>query len=291
MSTPIPPSAGPEAEPVCPRHPDRVSYVRCQRCGRPTCPQCQRPAAVGVQCVDCVREQARTMPTGRTVFGARVRGGQPVVTLALIGASVAVFVLQLAPGLEVTTRFAFAPVVAGAEPWRFVTAAFLHSTSFLPHIVLNMVVLYQVGPYLEERLGRLRFLVLYLVSAAGGSVGYLLLADPLLPTSWNAAVVGASGAVFGLFGALLVVQRRLGHQSQGLYVVIGLNFVLGFVIANVAWQAHLGGLVTGAVLAAALVAPVRRSRRELVQLGGTAAVVVLLVLLAVWKLSAAAGGV
>ncbi len=230
------------------------------------------------------------MPTGRTVFGGRVRGGQPVVTLALIGASVAVFVLQLAPGLDITTRFAFAPVVAETEPWRFVTAAFLHSTSFLPHILFNMVVLYQVGPYLEERLGRLRFLGLYLVSAAGGSVGYLVLADPLSPGSWNAAVVGASGAVFGLFGALLVVQRRLGQESQGLYVMIGLNFVLGFVIANIAWQAHLGGLVTGAAVAAALAAPVQRSRRSLVQLGGTAAVVVLLVLASVWKLATAFGG-
>lgn len=284
MTDPAPPPATPEAEPVCPRHPDRVSYVRCQRCGRPTCPQCQRPAAVGVQCVDCVREQARGDRVGRTVFGGRVREGQPVATLSLIGVSVAVFVLQLLPGLDVTARFAFAPGVAQDQPWRFVTAAFLHSTSFLPHIAFNMFVLYQVGPYLEQRLGRVRFLALYLVSAFGGSVGYLALADPLSPQSWYGAVVGASGAVFGLFGALVVVQRRLGQESQGLYLLIGLNFVLGFVVANVAWQAHLGGLLTGAAVGAVLAAPARR-RRDVVQVGGTAAVVVLLVLIAVWKLA------
>jgi len=220
------------------------------------------------------------------VFGGRLRDGRPVATLSLIGVSVAVFVLQLLPGLDVTSRFAFAPGVAQAQPWRFVTAAFLHSTSFLPHIAFNMFVLYQVGPYLEQRLGRVRFLALYLVSAFGGSVGYLALADPLSPQSWYGAVVGASGAVFGLFGALLVVQRRLGQESQGLYLLIGLNFVLGFVVANVAWQAHLGGLLTGAAMGAVLAAGAR-GRRELVQLGGTAALVALLVLVSVWKLSTA----
>ncbi|GAB3594159.1 hypothetical protein GCM10027446_17610 [Angustibacter peucedani] len=287
MSTPsTPPPAGPAAEPVCPRHPDRVAYVRCQRCGRPVCPECQRPAAVGVQCVDCVREQAKTMRTGRTVFGGRVGTGRPVVTYALIGACVAVFLLQLVPGLDITSRFAFAPDVAEAEPWRFLTAAFLHSTSFIPHIAFNMLVLYQVGPYLEERLGAVRYLALYLVSAFGGSVGYLALADPQVPSSWYGAVVGASGAVFGLFGALVVVQRRLGQDLQGLYVMIGINFVLGFVIANVAWQAHLGGLLSGAAMAAALAAPVK-TRRTLVQVAGTLAVVAVLVLVAVWKLSTA----
>jgi membrane associated rhomboid family serine protease len=289
VSDPTPPGGSPSeigAEPVCPRHPDRVSYVRCQRCDRPVCPQCQRPAAVGVQCVDCVREQARTMPTARTVFGGRVREGRPVVTLALIGACVVVFLLQMVPGSDITRRFAFAPVLADVEPWRFLTSAFLHSTGFLPHIAFNMLVLYQVGPYLEERLGRLRFLALYLVSAAGGSVGFLALADPTNPFSWNAGVVGASGAVFGLFGALVLVQRHLGGTSQGLLVMIGLNFFLGFVIPNVAWQGHLGGLLTGAALGAAMVAPVKR-HRAVVQVAGTVAVVLVLVAVTLWKLSTA----
>lgn len=276
------------SEPVCPRHPDRVSYVRCQRCERPVCPECQRPAAVGVQCVDCVREQARTVRQGRTVYGGRARGGSPLVTLGLIGACVVVFLLQLVPGSGVTQRFAFAPVLADVEPWRFVTSAFLHSTGFLPHIAFNMLVLYQVGPYLEERLGRLRFLALYLVSAIGGSVGFLALANPANPFSWNAGVVGASGAVFGLFGALVVVQRHLGGTNQGLLVMIGLNFFLGFVIPNVAWQGHLGGLVTGALMGLVMVAPVPR-HRPLVQLAGTIGVLLLLTGVSLWKLSTAVG--
>ncbi|MGN6300977.1 MAG: rhomboid family intramembrane serine protease [Angustibacter sp.] len=276
------------SEPVCPRHPDRVSYVRCQRCERPVCPECQRPAAVGVQCVDCVREQARTVRRGRTVYGGRVREGRPVVTLGLIAACVVVFLLQLVPGSDVTQRFAFAPVLADAEPWRFVTSAFLHSTGFLPHIAFNMLVLYQVGPYLEERLGRVRFLALYVISAVGGSVGFLALANPTNPFSWNAGVVGASGAVFGLFGALVVVQRHLGGTSQGLLVMIGLNFFLGFVIPNVAWQGHLGGLVTGALMGLVMVAPVPRNR-TLVQVAGTVGVVLLLVGISLWKLSTAVG--
>lgn len=274
------------AEPVCPRHPGRVSYVRCQRCERPTCPECQRPAAVGVQCVDCVREQQRNAPVRRTVFGGRVRDGRPLVTYGIIAVSVLVYLVQLLPGSAVTQDYAFAPAVAAAEPWRFLTSAFLHSTGFVLHIAFNMFVLYQVGPYLEQALGRLRFLALYLVSAVGGSVGVLLLADPLSPYSWNGGVVGASGAVFGLLGALLLVQRRIGGVNRGLLVLIGLNFALGFVVPNVAWQGHLGGLLTGLALSGALVLP-SGGRRAVLQVAGTGGVLALLVIASVAKLTLA----
>jgi membrane associated rhomboid family serine protease len=281
------PTGGPapvQAEPVCPRHPDRVSYVRCQRCERPTCPECQRPAAVGVQCVDCVREQARQTRSVRTVFGGTARQGRPVVTFTIIGLCVAVFLGQLAPGSTLTQQLAFAPFLAESQPYRFLTAAFLHSTSFLPHIAFNMLALYQVGPFLEAALGRVRFVALYLLSAVGGSVGYLVLADRANPFSWSVAVVGASGAVFGLFGALVVVQRRLGLNHQGVLLTIGLNFVLGFVIAGIAWQSHLGGLVTGAAIAFALALPPRGPRRALLQAGGVAAVAVVLLAATLVKL-------
>ena len=277
-------SAPPTAEPVCPRHPDLVSYVRCQRCERPVCPACQRTAAVGVQCVDCVREQAAHFPTARTTFGGRVRDGRPVVTLAIIAVSVVAFLLQSAlPGF--TGRFAFVPVLAQSQPWRFVTSAFLHDTGFVLHIVFNMYLLWMVGPMLEGQLGRRRFLALYLLSALGGSVGYLALADPTNPSSWGGAVVGASGAVFGLFGALLVVNRRLGLESRGLIVLIAINAVIGFIPGlNIAWQAHLGGLLTGALVAAVLVyAP--RARRSLVQGVGLAGLFVVLLSLALIKLA------
>lgn len=234
---------------MCPRHPDRVSYVRCQRCGRPVCPECQRPAPVGVHCVDCVAAAARATRPTQTVFGGRVRGDRPIVTITIVALCVLSYVLQwTVPGW--TSRWAFSPLAGSVEPWRFLTAAFLHSPSSLLHIVFNMVALWSVGPYLEQALGRARYLTLYLLSAIGGSVGAVVLA-PVLPHTWNTAIVGASGAVFGLFGAVLVVLRRLGRSAGGIVGVIVVNGVLSFVLPGVAWQAHLGGLVTGALLGAA----------------------------------------
>jgi membrane associated rhomboid family serine protease len=271
--------------PVCPRHPDRESYVRCQRCERPVCPECQRPAAVGVQCIDCVRQQTRGARQPRTTFGGRVSGERPTVTLTLIGACVAMFVLQQIPGLGITSQFAFYPILADMQPWRFLTAAFLHSPSWFLHIAFNMYALWLLGPYLEGLLGRLRFAVLYLVSALGGSVGYLLLADPL-GRSWVTPTVGASGAVFGLFGAIVVVNRRLGRQMNQILVVIAINGVIGFLVPGIAWQAHLGGLVTGAAVAGTL-AYAPRVRRNAVQLAGVGGITALLVLTSLAKLALA----
>ncbi|MCC2313493.1 rhomboid family intramembrane serine protease [Cellulomonas xiejunii] len=268
------PGDGTQQPPVCPRHPDRVAYVRCQRCGRPACPQCQRPAAVGVHCVDCVAEAARTSREGRTAFGGRVRGGRPVVTLTIIGLCVASYVLQLVVA-GWTSRWAFSPVAGAYEPWRFITAAFLHSPGQVFHILFNMIALWMVGPYLEATLGRARFATLYLVSALGGSVGAVLLA-PATGT-WLTAMVGASGAVFGMFGAVLVVLRRTGRDAGPIIGILVLNGVLGFVLPGIAWQAHLGGLVVGALLGAAY-AYAPRERRALV---GWAAPLALVVVLAV----------
>lgn len=277
MSGDLPAAGGPAAPPVCPRHPDRESWVRCQRCERPVCPECQRPAAVGVQCVDCVRDQARTVRPARTTFGGRVAGGRPVVTLTLITASVLAFLAQQVPGLDVTRAFAFTPAFAAEQPWRFLTAAFLHAPGSIWHIGFNMYALWLLGPYLEELFGRLRFSVLYLLSALGGSVGFVLIAG-FVDGPYLTSTVGASGAVFGLFGALVVVQRRLGRRLGQIAVVLGVNAVLGFVLPNIAWQAHLGGLVTGAALAAVL-AYAPRERRTFVQVAGTAVVAALLVVL------------
>jgi len=238
--------------PVCPRHPDRESHVRCQRCGRPVCPECQRPAAVGIQCVDCVHQAAKTVPTTRTVFGGAVNPRGAVVTYSIIGICVVVYVAELISP-AVVRNFAFYPVVGAQEPWRALTAAFLHSPQMFLHIVFNMLVLWQIGPYLEGLLGRLRFLVMYLVCAVGGSAGFLLLASP--PTaadpigSWYTAVVGASGAVFGLFGALLVLNRHLGRSTAGIGIMILINAAIGFFYPGIAWQAHLGGFVTGVACA------------------------------------------
>ncbi len=272
------PVPAPAPAPVCPRHPDRIAYVRCQRCGRPACPECQRPAAVGIQCVDCVREAAQHQRPARTAFGGRITGGRPVVTLTLIGLCVLSFVLQqVNPGW--TRALAFVPLLGESQPWRFLTSAFLHSPGQILHIAFNMVALYSVGPFLEASLGRWRYLALYLLSAVGGSVMYLLLASPY-DASWFTILVGASGAVFGLFGAVLVVLRRVGRSAGGIVGVLLINGVLGFVLPGVAWQAHLGGLVVGAALGAAF-AYAPRERRLPVAVGACVGVGLLLVLASV----------
>ncbi len=282
MSYGVPaPGAGDQRAPVCPRHPDRVSYVSCQRCGRPACVECQRPAAVGFQCVDCVREQAANAPVRKNAFGGVARGGTPLVTYTLIGACIVLFLLQfLIPG--VTRQFSYAPVftagaggVIPAEPWRMVTAAFLHSQGSFLHIAFNMYVLYILGKELEPAMGRARFLSLYLISAVGGSIGVLLLSQPLQ------YVVGASGAVFGLFGALFIIQRKRGGDVRQIVVLIAINAVLGFVVPNIAWQAHLGGLVTGAACAAVIAYAPKGPRQASLQWLGLGGVVVLLGLLTI----------
>lgn len=274
MSTPsTPPGAADQTVPTCPRHPDRVSYVRCQRCGRPACPECSVQASVGVQCVDCVREAQRNAPVHRTALGAPLRTGRPVVTFTIIALCLVSYVLQLSVD-GWTGRLAFSPWTGEVEPWRFVTAAFLHSTQIF-HIAFNMYALWIVGPYLENLLGRARFISLYLLSAIGGHVAIVLLADPTGP-SWFTGTVGASGAVFGLFGAIFLVMRRMGQEARGMLVIIGLNLVVGFVVPNISWQGHLGGLVTGAALGAAYAfAP--RERRTVVSVVATVAVAAVLV--------------
>ncbi|MGN6753081.1 MAG: rhomboid family intramembrane serine protease [Intrasporangium sp.] len=271
----------PASQSVCPRHPDREAYVRCQRCGRPACPECQRPAPVGIQCVDCVREAARTSRQGRTVLGGRSTDGRPAVTYTLIGICVIVFLIQwVSP--QITDEFAFRPLQGWVEPWRFVTAMFLHSPRSLVHIGFNMYALYILGSYLEPLLGRARFLALYLVSGIGGQVGVLLLAGS--PTvnglvtgqdgAWVTPVVGASGAIFGLFGALIVLNRHLNRSVAGIYGIVLINAAIGFIVPGIAWQAHLGGFVTGLAGAGLIVLARRRSLPALAWTGLAALLVV-----------------
>ncbi|HQY34052.1 rhomboid family intramembrane serine protease [Actinotalea sp.] len=277
------------AVPVCPRHPDRVSYVRCQRCGRPTCPECQRTAAVGVHCVDCVRAAVKAAPQARTAFGAPLRGGRPVVTLTLIGLNVVSFLLQLTLGAAWTSRWVFSPAIGELEPWRFLTTAFLHDSGSLLHIGFNMYALWVLGQYLEPALGRWRFTALYLTSALGGSVLYLLLASPTITAddpSWITSVVGASGAVFGLFGAIIIVLRRLGRSARSILVVLAFNAAIPFFVPRIAWEAHAGGLLVGLLLGAVF-AYAPKSRRVRLGVAGVVATTALLVALAVLKYAGA----
>lgn len=257
---------------TCYRHPKRESYVLCQRCGRTICPDCQTPAAVGVQCPDCVKEGRASQPRRRRTGGLsrmfRPGDQTPVVTWSIVGITVVVFIAQLLTGGPsggpVTGYLAYWAPLSPEMPWTMLTYVLVHGGFW--HILLNMYSLIVVGPILELSLGRWRFLALYLISAFGGAVAVLWLAP-------GNPVVGASGAIFGCFAALVVLQRGLGGNPTMLLIVIGINLVLGFVPGfNVSWQGHVGGLVAGAAVALVYLATRHRSRRPM-QIGLLALVV------------------
>ncbi len=265
---------------TCYRHPDRQSFVLCQRCGRTICGECQTPAPVGVICPECMREQRASAPRTKPAVLTRVRSatgrGAPVVTYSIIGITLVVYLLQLIPGLAITDRLLYAGVYSlpfNFEPWRMITSMFVHSTELIFHVALNMYTLWIFGQLLENVLGRWRFLALYLISGLAGSVAVLWLSDP------RTGVVGASGAIFGLMGAFLVIQRRLGGNATQLLILVGINLVIGFVPGfNIAWQAHLGGLVAGALIGLIFVETRKRDQRTL-QVVLLAALVALLLIL------------
>jgi membrane associated rhomboid family serine protease len=252
-----------------------------------------RSASVGFQCPECVADGARTTRQPRTVFGGRISGDTSRVSLALVVANVAVYLLGLVLGeAELRQRFGNVPGpallgpggplagVAVGEYHRLVTAAFLHAGPL--HLALNMFALATLGPPLETALGRIRFAALYALSALGGSVTAFLLA-PAYTLS-----VGASGAIFGLFGAYYVVVRRLGGSTSAIATLLGVNLVLTFLVPFIDWRAHLGGLVTGAIVAGALAYAPRGPRRSLVQASACVGVAVVLAALVVLRAAALA---
>jgi membrane associated rhomboid family serine protease len=282
---------GQETPPTCYRHPDRETWVSCVRCGRHACPDCLRSAAVGQQCVECVHEGGRTTRRPLTVFGGRP-SRTAVVTWTLIAVNVLLYLVELAKpsiandwGLIGYARFsAGAPLqgIASGQWYRLLTSAFLPpagglgSLGFID-ILFNMWALYAVGPSLEQLLGRGRFLTVYLLSALGGGVAFFLIASPL------ALALGASGAIFGLFGAWFVVSRRLQLDSRGILVLIGINLAFSFIYrGTIAWQDHVGGLIVGMLVTAAFVyAP--RKNRLVVQAAAAVAIFVILVVIVVLR--------
>jgi membrane associated rhomboid family serine protease len=238
-------------------------------------------AAVGHQCTDCVRAGAKTVRQPRTQFGGRQRSTTPVVTYALIAVNVVMFVLQTVSADVQAELVLNSPAVADGDLYRLITSAFLHYG--MTHLLFNMWALYVVGPPLEVWFGRLRFTALYVLSALGGSVLVYLL------SSLNAATAGASGAVFGLFGASFVVGKRLNLDVRWVVGLIAINLAFTFVIPlissqNISWQGHVGGLVTGAAVAA-VYAYAPRNNRTLVQVGVTVAILVVFALLIWWRTS------
>ncbi|MBO4258848.1 rhomboid family intramembrane serine protease [Streptomyces griseorubiginosus] len=291
---------------TCYRHPAVESHVRCTRCDRHICPDCMREASVGHQCVECVRQGARSVRQARTAFGGRIISA-PVVTYVLIGLNVLAYLGELVRP-SVVDRFemlgrglvgpdgghyvwvagypsAFHPEgVVDGEWYRLLTGAFLHlpptgGTFGILHIVMNMVSLWNIGRVVEFQLGRIRYVTLYLLSALGGSVLVLLLA-PDTPT------LGASGAIFGLGAAYYVMARRLGaDMAQVNRFMAGLLLWLLISAGLTSWQGHLGGLLAGAVVTVAFAYAPRDQRRTLVQVGACAALLALLVILAMAKVA------
>ena len=237
---------------VCYRHPKTETAVTCSSCGRPICTDCMVFAAVGIKCPECAGQ-----PTGAKKVTTRARsaareGSGGIVTRALVGITVAVYLLQISQGdIRGISSDAFVegalygPSVAAGDWWRLFTAGFLHAGPI--HLLFNMLMLWWFGNPLEALLGRARFVGVYLVSILAGSAGALLLA-PDVPT------VGASGAVFGILGAGLVLERRGVDVFGGAaLMVVLLNLGLAFVIPNnISIGGHLGGLAGGALAILAL---------------------------------------
>lgn len=221
----------------------------------------------------------QTHPTGGETPAPAVSAApgsrpRPIVTYLLIGACTIVFLLQnLIPNL--TVNLAFVPVLEFAQPWRFLTAAFLHGS--LTHLLFNMLALYSVGVGMEIVLGKVRFLWIYLISAIGGGVGQTVSAYFHTP-DWVGWSVGASGAVFGLFGGIFVVQRMLKISTASILALIGINLVIGFMVPGIAWQAHLGGLIVGTLMTYIFATGISKRRRFLDAL---AAVVMLVVIVGI----------
>lgn len=276
----------------CYRHPGRPSFVLCQRCLRTICPECQTQAPVGVICPECMNAERKNRTTAqkraerrwgsRSTGGAMAiaRGGKPIVTYALLAVTSFIGLVQLIPGVgdQITSALLFNAAylypdlsLAPFQPWRLLTAMFVHG-SFI-HLALNMLALWLLGQSLEPMLGRARFVALYLVSGLGGSVAVAVIAP-------QTSTVGASGAIFGMMAALLIVGRHIGANVTGLLVILGINFALGFFIGNIAWQAHLGGAIVGAAIAFIFTRTKRREQRIWQIILLAAVVVILLVVVA-----------
>ncbi|QIK74901.1 rhomboid family intramembrane serine protease [Nocardioides piscis] len=300
--------------PTCYRHAGRETGIRCQRCERPICPDCMRDAAVGFQCPSCVSEGAKQTRSGRTAYGGARSANPALTSMALIATNAAVWLAILATGWhgsDLIRRLALVPVgicnagggsyfpnvtdaqtcevgaggtwlpgVSDGAFWQLLTSAFTHVD--LWHIGFNMVALWVLGPQLEMAIGRARFLALYLLSAlAGSTVVYWLAAE-------NGATLGASGATFGLMGALLIIAHKVGGDVRQILTWLGINVVITVLGSQfISWQAHLGGLLGGMAIAAVLVyAP--RARRTAVQLLGLGSLLALLVVLIVLRTAALA---
>jgi membrane associated rhomboid family serine protease len=241
------------AEPMhCYRHPNRETLVSCSECGRPICEECMTFAPVGIRCPEHSGKPAGTQRLSQGVRRAGFEGTGALVTKALIAINVGVYLLELAMGGQVNgtgnriyvNGALFGPAVADGEWWRLFTAMFLHYGPL--HLALNMLALWFFGSPVETAIGRARYLLVYVVSGLAGSAGALVFSP-------NSVTVGASGAIFGILGAALVLERQRNYVLGGGAIgIIVINLAFTFAIPGISIGGHLGGLVGGALCMLAL---------------------------------------
>jgi membrane associated rhomboid family serine protease len=287
----------------CYRHPSRETGVSCSNCGRPICHECMIPAPVGFRCPECVREQRGSGSRAKVITRGQVRSrwsagggmmsGAAPVTKVLIGINVVIFLAEMVLGAvgvmgggstrTLVDMGALVPayVAVKHEYWRLFTAMFLHGG--LLHIAFNMYALYLGGSFLEALAGRGKYIAIYLVAGVAGNVAVYLLAAPFSVT------IGASTAIFGIFGALFMYSFHFRDSAAGralssMGTVILINLVITFVMPGISWQGHIGGLIGGVLAVEALTGFGRRDlrapwgARDAAMLATVAAVLVVLVL-------------
>lgn len=281
---PVPPQpvgpAHPSGQPRCYRHPEQETGIACTRCGRPICPSCMISASVGFQCPECVSEGNHGVRTARTRFGGRPVDDPALVTKVLIGVNLAVFAVVHLLGYSLVVELMLVGkafdqsgqligVATGPGQWyRLLTATFLHWDWW--HLGLNMLSLWWIGPQLEQVLGRLRYASLYLVSGLVGSALSFMVAGT------SGFSLGASGAIFGLLGATVVLHRVSGYPLGPIVALIVFNLILTFSMSGIDWRAHVGGLVAGGLTALGM-ARAPANGRGVVQGASVAAMVVVAV--------------
>ena len=269
VTPPPPPAAEPTGPVACKRHPDVQTMLRCVRCGDPICPDCMRPAAVGYQCPDCARDSRQEFhqpgrQIGTAAAGVTVTKVLLLIMIAVYGVEVAASgAASLISGPDVLTTIRLGAIVpaliADGEYWRLLTGMFLHVS--LLHIAFNGYALYVVGSVVESELGRWRFLALYLVTGLFGSAAVYMFSGYFEPT------IGASGAIFGLFGVFAAYNFRRRHNAfyaarmRSMLTVIAINLVFTFFIPGISRAGHIGGLVSGLLLGLAIDGIGRRTSR------------------------------
>lgn len=230
----------------CYRHAQRTYGALCARCNRPICPDCMLAASVGWQCPECVSSNPnKSFDMGHRIHRSGTLGSTKMtpMVIALIALNVVCFALSGFGRIQVLENFGLWPLAIYQDHqwYRLITSVFLHEG--LEHIALNMVTLAIIGPGVEVVIGRTRFITLYLLAGLGGSVcSYLV--SPV-----NEVSIGASGAIFGLMGAYFILARRHRMDINVVVVLIVLNLIFSFVVSGIDWRAHIGGLLTGAIVA------------------------------------------